>query len=64
MQQFQQLLQQFAPFNGLNPAPSGAADYITVTLTSRDGTSRYTDNGYERLPRSLKEVLQAWSQVR
>lgn len=66
VRQFQQLLkqQQFARFNGvIYPTPSGAADYITVTLTSPEGTIRYTDINYDRLPSSLKAVLEAWSHV-
>ena len=66
VRQFQQVLeqQQFARFNGLSyPPPSGAADYITVTFTSRDGTTRYTDINQDRLPRSLQAVIQAWEQI-
>lgn len=65
VRQFQQLLeQQFTRFNGLSyPPPSGAADYITVTFTSHDGTTRYTDINQDRLPRSLQAVIQAWGQI-
>jgi hypothetical protein len=66
VRQFQQLLeqQQFARLNGLSyPPPSGAADYITVTFTSRNGTTRYTDINQERLPKSLQAVIQAWEQI-
>lgn len=66
VQQFQQLLQQqqFAQFSGLEyPPPAGAADFITVTLTSPDGTTRYTDIDRDRLPRSLQAIVQAWNQI-
>lgn len=66
VRQFQRVLkqQQFAQFNGLSyPAPNGAADFFTVTFTSRAATTRYTDINQERLPRSLQAVIQAWNQV-
>ncbi len=65
--QFKKLVkeQEFEQFNNLSyPAPSGAADYIAVTLTSRDeDTTRYTDINQERLPSSLQTVIQAWNQI-
>jgi hypothetical protein len=66
VQKFQQVLQQqqFARFNGLSyPPPSGAADYITVTFTSRAGTIRYNDINQDRLPRYLQAIIQAWDQL-
>jgi len=64
LRQLQQELQQLSQFNQLNyPAPSGAADYITVTLTSRFGTTRYADIVQNRLPERLQAVVQAWNQV-
>lgn len=66
VQQFQQLLeqQQFVQFNGLEyPPPSSAADYITVTFTSPDGTTRYSDVNQDRLPSSLQVIIQAWNQL-
>lgn len=57
--------QEFEQFNNLSyPAPSGAADYVTYTLTSRDqDTTRYTDINQDRLPSSLQTVIQAWNQL-
>lgn len=66
LRQFKQMLerQPLTQFNGLSyPAPRGAADYITVTLSSRDGTTRYADMGQNRLPKELQEVIQAWNQI-
>jgi hypothetical protein len=56
--------EQFSQFNQLSyPVPNGAADYITVTLTSRDGTTRYADIAQNQLPEPLKDVIQAWNQI-
>jgi len=66
LRQFQQLLdqQQFSQFNRLNyPAPNGAADYITVTLTSKSGITRYADIVQNDLPESLRQIIQAWNQI-
>jgi hypothetical protein len=66
LRQFQQLLEQrnFAQFDRLvYPAPSGAADYITVTLTSQAGTTSYADMGQDRLPQPLQQVIEAWNQI-
>lgn len=66
VQQFQRLLQQqrFDQFDGLSyPASRGAADFLNVTLTSQGATTSYTDINQERLPRSLKTVIQAWNQI-
>lgn len=66
VRQFQRLLdrQQFAQFNRLSyPAPGGAADFLTITLTSRGATVRYTDLVQDRLPRDLQSVIQAFSQL-
>jgi len=66
LRQFQQLLEQhnFAQFDRLAyPAPRGAADYITVTLTSQAGTTRYADMGQDGLPEPLQAVVQAWGQI-
>lgn len=64
--QFKKLLnkQDFEEFNNLSyPAPSGTADYITVTFTSRKGTTRYTDISQDRLPSSLRAVIRAWGEL-
>ena len=66
VKQFKKLVkQEFEQFNNLSYlAPSGTADYITYTLTSRDqDTTRYTDINQERLPSSLQTVIQAWNQI-
>lgn len=66
VRQFQQLLerQQFAQFKNLSyPAPSGAADYITYTLTSREGTVRYTDINRGSLPAPLEKAIQGWNRL-
>lgn len=66
LQQFQTLLAQrfFSEFNRVAyPAPSGAADFITVTLSSRNGTTRYTDIVVDQLPPDLKAVIEAWERI-
>ncbi|MFB2921871.1 hypothetical protein [Aerosakkonema funiforme] len=66
LREFKQLLQRqsLARFNGLSyPAPRGAADYITVTVTSSTGTTRYADIVQDRLPQPLQQVVRAWSQI-
>jgi hypothetical protein len=66
MRQFLQLLDQqnFAQFDKLAfPASKGAADYISVTLTSESGTTRYADMVQNQLPQSLQTVIQAWNQI-
>ncbi|OUL33246.1 hypothetical protein [Nostoc sp. 106C] len=67
VQQFQQLLAstRFAQFKNLNyPAPSGAADYITYTLTSPEGTVRYNNISQDQLPSNLRTVVKAWNRLR
>lgn len=66
LRQFERFLdqEQFSQFNRLSyPAPNGAADYITVTLTSRDSTTRYVDIAQNQLPEPLREVIKAWNQI-
>lgn len=66
VRQFQRLLeqQQFSQFDRLSyPAPSGAADFFTVTLTSQSGTTRYGDIVQDELPESLRSVILAWNQI-
>lgn len=66
VRQFQQLLQRpaMARFNRLSyPAPNGSADYITVTITSAAGTTRYADMVENSLPQPLRQVVQAWNQI-
>lgn len=65
VQQFSQLLkQQFGQYNQLSyRAPSGAADFITVTLTSPQGTVQFADLVQPQLPTNLQQVIQAWSDL-
>lgn len=66
VEEFQQLLkqQQFDQFNQQNyPAPRGAADYITVTLTSPNATISYSDINQQLLPPALQQVIQAWNEI-
>lgn len=66
LRQFQELLdkQRFSQFNQLSyPAPNGAADYISVTLTSQSATTRYADLAQDQLPKPLQSVIQAWNQI-
>ena len=66
VQQFKQLLEKvdFAQFNQLSyPAPMGAADYITVIMTSPEGTTSYADIAQDQLPEPLQAVIQAWNQM-
>lgn len=66
VRQFQELLQKqrFSQFNQMSyPAPNGAADYISVTLTSQSGTTRYADIAQDQLPKPLQSVIQAWNQI-
>ncbi|MEA5503099.1 hypothetical protein VB735_08270 [Halotia wernerae UHCC 0503] len=64
--QFQRLLERtrFSKFKNLSyPAPNGAADYITYTLTSREGTVQYNDISQNNLPQSLQKVINTWNQI-
>ncbi|HEY9750849.1 MAG TPA: hypothetical protein V6C63_19365 [Allocoleopsis sp.] len=66
VQRFRQLLEQqnFAQFNRYSyPAPTGAADYFTVTMTGPGVTARYADMIQDQLPAGLKNVVQAWSRI-
>ncbi|MBE9007753.1 hypothetical protein IQ259_22485 [Fortiea sp. LEGE XX443] len=65
LRQFQQSLNRTrGEFKNLSyPAPNGAADYITYTLTSRNGTVRYNDISQNNLPQNLQVVVQAWSKI-
>lgn len=66
LQQFEQLLsqQKFDRFSSLEyPPPSNAADYTTISLTSRTGTTRYTDIASNGLPSHLQNVIRAWSKL-
>jgi hypothetical protein len=66
LRQFQQLLaaKGAKEFQNLSyPAPSGAADYISYTLTSSNGTVQYNDISQNRLPQNLQVVVAAWNQL-
>jgi hypothetical protein len=67
MQRFQQLLERtdFSQFHQLSfPASQGAADYITVTLTSSSGvTTRYADMVQNQLPAPMQTVIRAWDRI-
>ncbi|WP_298907082.1 hypothetical protein [uncultured Nostoc sp.] len=66
VQQFQRFLElsKFSKFRNLSyPAPSGAADYITYTLTSQQGTVQYNDISLNNLPKSLQTIIKAWNQL-
>jgi hypothetical protein len=66
VQQFQRFLQRsrFGEFKNLSyPAPSGAADYITYTLTSLEGTVQYNDISQDKLPKNLRSVVKIWNQI-
>ncbi|RCJ34032.1 hypothetical protein A6769_23665 [Nostoc punctiforme NIES-2108] len=54
----------FSKFRNLSyPAPSGAADYITYTLTSQEGTVQYNDISQNNLPKNLQTAVKAWNQI-
>ncbi len=66
LRQFRQLIAKakFAQLDRLYfPAPPGAADYFTITLTSKKGTTRYDDVGLNQFPESLQSVIQAWQKI-
>lgn len=65
VQRFQQLLeQQSDEFNNVSyPAPRGAADYITYTLTSPDGTVKYNDASQNSLPEDLRVIVNTWKRI-
>ena len=63
VRQFQQLL-KLSKFRNLSyPAPAGAADYITYTLTSRYGTVQYNDISQSNLPHNLRRVVKTWNRI-
>ncbi|NJM74290.1 MAG: hypothetical protein HC862_31890 [Scytonema sp. RU_4_4] len=65
VERFQQLLEQEGDeFNNTSyPAPQGAADYLTYTLTSRDGTVKYNDISQNSLPENLRLILNTWKRI-
>ncbi|MBU7584392.1 MAG: hypothetical protein KAF91_15995 [Nostoc sp. TH1S01] len=65
VQQFKQLLKRTSgEFRNISyPPSSGAADYITYTLTSRQGTVQYNDISQNNLPQNLQVVIKAWDEI-
>ncbi|MBW4632259.1 MAG: hypothetical protein KME30_10255 [Iphinoe sp. HA4291-MV1] len=65
VERFQQLLErQSDEFNNVSyPAPRGAADYITYTLTSRDGTVKYNDISQNSLSDDLRLIVNTWNRI-
>lgn len=66
VQQFVRSLERykFSKFLNLSyPAPTGAADYITYTLTSQEGTVQYNDISQNNLPKNLQAAVKAWNQL-
>ncbi|ARV57234.1 hypothetical protein BZZ01_00060 [Nostocales cyanobacterium HT-58-2] len=65
VERFQQLLErQGDEFNNMSyPAPRGAADYITHTLTSRDGTVKYNEISQNNLPKDLRGIVNVWQRI-
>ncbi|MEA5515181.1 hypothetical protein [Nodularia sp. UHCC 0506] len=63
VRQFQQLLKRSKFTNLSYPAPRGAADYFTYTLTSREGTVKYNDISQNNLPQNLREVVNSWNRI-
>ncbi|OCQ97083.1 hypothetical protein BCD64_15980 [Nostoc sp. MBR 210] len=65
LRQFQNLLKRTRKeFNNRSyPAPRGAADFITYTLTSSQGTVQYNDISQSNLPQDLQQVIKAWNQL-
>ncbi|MFS0518300.1 hypothetical protein ACEYW6_26775 [Nostoc sp. UIC 10607] len=66
VQQFVRSLERskFSKFQNLSyPALSGAADHITYTLTSQEGTVQYNDISQNNLPTNLQAAVKAWNQL-
>jgi hypothetical protein len=64
VKKFELLLRKsnFQKFNRLSyPAPSGAADYITYTLTGKTATTQYNDISQSQLPNKLDDVIKEWN---
>lgn len=64
LEQFKRLLsiQPLTQYNGLSyPAPQGAADFMSVTLTSEYGTVRFADMVQDQLPKPLQVVMLMWN---
>ncbi len=58
------LLLQRDEFNNMSyPAAKGAADFITYTLTSRDGTVQFNDTSRDNISKDLMSVVEAWNRI-
>ncbi|MBD2665238.1 hypothetical protein B6N60_02387 [Richelia sinica FACHB-800] len=67
VKQFKKLLNKknFEKYNNLSyPAPSGAADFITYTLSSQSATTQYNDISQGGLPNQLSAVVKAWNELK
>ncbi|MBK1987740.1 hypothetical protein A0J48_009355 [Sphaerospermopsis aphanizomenoides BCCUSP55] len=67
LKQFQRLLKKnnISRYNNLSYLSYGAAaDYITYTLTSKEGTFQYNDLTQNGLPNKLQSVVSAWNQLK
>lgn len=54
----------YSNFVGLDyPAPAGAADYFSVSLSTMSGTLRYTDINADQLPSNLRDIIATWSRI-
>jgi hypothetical protein len=62
---FQRLLQrQRDKFNNMSyPATRGAADYMTYTLTSRDGTVQFNDTSRNNISPDLLNIVEVWNRI-
>ncbi len=58
------LQRQRSQFKNMSyPAPSGAADFITYTLTSRDGNVQFNDTSRNNLPQNLLTIVENWNRI-
>jgi hypothetical protein len=67
MRQFQRLLEKnkLSEYQNLNyPATKGSGDYITYTVTTKEGTIQYNDVSQPDLPKDLQTVVKAWNDIR
>ncbi|MGB3637427.1 MAG: hypothetical protein WBA39_07610 [Rivularia sp. (in: cyanobacteria)] len=62
---FQRLLQrQRDEFNNMSyPATRGSADFITYTLTSRNGTVQFNDTSRNNISQDLLNVVNTWNRI-
>jgi hypothetical protein len=67
LKEFQQLLekQKLSELRNLSyPANEGSADYLTYTITTKEGTIQYNDVSQNNLPQNLQIVVKAWNEIR